>query len=68
MSFKLHSHVVHSPRIRSRHFHESSCRNLGNFVHLKLPEASEESLKAGGPFYLVSTPGEVKGPTQGANV
>ena len=29
---------------------------------------SEETLKAGGPFYLVSMPGEVKDPTQGANV
>ena len=29
---------------------------------------SEETLKAGGPFYLVSTPGEVKDPTQGVNV
>ena len=26
------------------------------------------SLKAGGPFYLVSMPGEVKDPTQGVNV
>ena len=29
---------------------------------------SEESLKAGGPFYLVSMPGEVKDPPQGVNV
>ena len=29
---------------------------------------SEETLKAGGPFYLVSLPGEVKDPTQGVNV
>ena len=29
---------------------------------------SEETLKAGGPFYLVSMPGEVKDPTQGINV
>ena len=29
---------------------------------------SEEPLKAGGPFYLVSMPGEVKDPTQGVNV
>ena len=29
---------------------------------------SEETLKAGGPFYLVSMPGEVKHPTQGVNV
>ena len=29
---------------------------------------SEETLKAIGPFYLVSMPGEVKYPTQGVNV
>ena len=29
---------------------------------------SEETLKAGRPFYLVSMPGEVKYPTQGVNV
>ena len=29
---------------------------------------SEETLKAGGPFYLVSMPGEVKDATQGVNV
>ena len=28
----------------------------------------EETLKAGGPFCLVSMPGEVKDPTQGVNV
>ena len=29
---------------------------------------SEETLKAVGPFYLVSMPGEEKDPTQGVNV
>ena len=29
---------------------------------------SEKTLKADGPFYLVSMPGEVKDPTQGVNV
>ena len=29
---------------------------------------SEETLKAGGPFYLVSMLGEIKDPTQGVNV
>ena len=29
---------------------------------------SEETLKAGGPFNLLSMPGEVKDPTQGVNV
>ena len=28
----------------------------------------DETLKAGGPFYLVSMPGEVKDPTQGVDV
>ena len=28
----------------------------------------EETLKASGPFYLASMPGEVKDPTQGVNV
>ena len=28
----------------------------------------EETLKAGGPFYLVSMTGEVKDPTEGVNV
>ena len=32
------------------------------------PCLSEEKLKVGGPFYLVSIPGEVKDPTQGVNV
>ena len=43
-------------------------RNLGNFVHPTFVCLSEETLKAGGPFYLVSMPGEVKDPTQGVNV
>ena len=29
---------------------------------------SKGTLKAGGPFYLMSMPGEVKDPTQGVNV
>ena len=29
---------------------------------------SEEKLRVGGPFYLVSMPGELKDPTQGVNV
>ena len=29
---------------------------------------SDDTLKAVGPFYLVSMPGEVKDPTQGVNV
>ena len=29
---------------------------------------SDETVKAVGPFYMVSMPGEVKDPTQGVNV
>ena len=46
-------------------------RNLGNFFHPTFAcvfRKSEETLKAGGPFYLVSMPGEVKDPAQGVNV
>ena len=32
------------------------------------PFLSEDTLKPGGPFYLVSMPGEIKDPTQGVNV
>ena len=43
-------------------------RNLGgHFVHPTFVCLSEEKLKAGGPFYLVSTPGEIKYPTRGVN-
>ena len=44
-------------------------RNLEekNSIHICLC-LSEETLKAGGPFYLVSMPGEVKDPTQGVNM
>ena len=38
--------------------------NIRDCVSLCL---SEETLKAVGPFYLVSMPGEVKYPTQGVN-
>ena len=43
-------------------------QNLGNFVHPTFACLSEETLKAGGPFYLVSMSGEVKDPTLGVNV
>ena len=36
---------------------------FGNFLYPTLPVLSEETLKAVGPFYLVSMPGEVKDPT-----
>ena len=40
-------------------------RNLSNFVYPTFACLSEETLKAGGPFYLVSMLCEVKDPTQG---
>ena len=45
-------------------------RNVGNFVHHTFAYVFRKTLKAGGPFYLVSMPGkiskkEVKYPTQG---
>ena len=47
-------------------------RPFGNFVnflpHFLCQCLSEETLKAVGPFYLVSMPGEVKYPTQRVNM
>ena len=40
-------------------------RNLGNFFTPHLPVSFGRTLKAGGPFYLVSMPGDIKDPTQG---
>ena len=42
--------------------------NLRQFRSPHIACLSEETLKAYGPFYLVSVPGEVKYPTQGVNV
>ena len=47
----------------------SRCKNLA--LYIRDCEAlclSDETVKAVGPFYLVSMPGEVKDPTQGVNV
>ena len=43
-----------------------SFRSLGNFVYPTLPVSFGRDSKAVGPFYLVSMPGEIKDPTQGA--
>ena len=48
--------------------HLPPLQNLGYFVHPTFACLSEEILTAGGRFYLVSMPGEVKIPTQGVNV
>ena len=45
------------------------CKNLA--LYIRDCEAlclSGETVKAAGPFYRVSMPGEVKDPTQGVNV
>ena len=42
--------------------------NFGNSVYPALPVSLGGDTNAVGPFYLVSTPGEVKDPTQGVNV
>ena len=46
-------------------------RNVGNFIHPTFAcvfRKRHDTKKAGGPFCLVSMPGEVKDPTQGVNV
>ena len=59
---------VYDPRSERAYY--IRCKNLAlnisrDCVSLCL---SEDTLKAIGPFYLVSMPGEVKDPTQGVNV
>ena len=45
------------------------CNNLARYIRDCVSLClSDETLKAVGPFYLVSTPGEVKDPTQGVYV
>ena len=45
------------------------CENLALYIRDCVSLClSDETLKAVGPFYLVSMPGEVKDPTQGVNV
>ena len=46
------------------------CKNLALYVIRDCESLclSDETVKAVGPFYLVSMPGEVKDPTQGVNV
>ena len=50
---------------------KTTCCHFKTWANLFTPLCSclsEETLKAVGPFYLVSMPGEVKDPTQGVNV
>ena len=45
------------------------CKNLALYIRdCESLCLSDDTLKAVGPFYLVSMPGEVKDPTQGVNV
>ena len=45
------------------------CKNLALYIRDCVSLClSDKTLKAVGPFYLVSMPGEVKYPTQGVNV
>ena len=45
------------------------CKNLALNIRDCVSRClSDETLKAVGPFYLVSMPGEVKDPTQGVHV
>ena len=49
----------------------TTCCRFKTWANLFTPLCSclsEETLKAVGPFYLVSMPGEIKDPTQGVNV
>ena len=44
------------------------CKNLALYIRdCESLCLSDETVKAVGPFYLVSMPGEVKDPTQGVN-
>ena len=50
-------------------WHVIRCKNMAlNIRDCVFMCLSEETLKAVGPFYLVSMTGEVKYPTQGVNV
>ena len=47
----------------------SRCKNLALYIRdCESLCLSDETVKAVGPFYLVSMPEEVKDPTQGVNV
>ena len=61
--------VQRPARVQSPGWDIVRCKNL--VLYIRDCESlclSDETLKAVGPFYLVSMPGEVKDPTQGVNV
>ena len=53
---------------RGRWFNPTYRRFVLFTPHLPVSFGRDETLKAGGPFCLMSMPGEVKDPTQGVNV
>ena len=56
-------------RVQSPGWDIIRCKNLALYIiDCESLCLSDETLKAVGPFYLVSMPGEVKYPTQGVNV
>ena len=65
----MHASSPGSPPGLSEYY--SRCKNLALYIRdCESLCLSDETVKAVGPFYLVSTsmPGEVKDPTQGVNV
>ena len=50
---------AHRPNVQNLALYIRDCESLC---------LSDETVKAVGPFYMVSMPGEVKDPTQGVNV
>ena len=65
-----HSLVTRAARVRSRvQAGIIRCKHLALYIRdCESLCLSDETVKAVGPFYLVSMPGEVKDPTQGVNV
>ena len=56
-------------RVQSPGWDIIRCKNLALYIRdCESLCLSDETLKAVGPFYMVSMPGEVKYPTQGVNV
>ena len=56
-------------RVQSPGWDIIRCKNLALYIRdCESLCLSDDTLKAVGPFYLVSMPGEVKDPTQGVNV
>ena len=75
LNYHVNAHVEHSGRVVERQAFGrgnwgskplAAVSELGSFIHFTLPVSfGRETLKAVGPFYVVSMPGEVKDHTQG---